>query len=98
VRLEGRTRRIDHCYVDQRLAIEALGFDIRRQRAKFDDEALRGNELQLAGYKVLQFTSAFTDWQIACHVAEALMLPKPKRPVRVLTFLAWRERRDRLDS
>ncbi len=98
VRIKGRIRRIDHCYVEQRLALEAIGFDVRRQRAKFDDEALRGNELQLAEFKVLQFTSAFTDWQIACQVAEALGLGRPTQPSRPRTFLMWCEHRDRLGS
>jgi hypothetical protein len=96
VRVKGRTRRIDHCYVERKLAIESIGFDPRRQRAKFDDEAQRGNQLQLAEFRVLQFTSSFTDWQIACQVAEALGLPAPARPRRPLSFLAWCERRDRL--
>jgi hypothetical protein len=96
--VKGRERRIDHCYVEPRIAIEALGFDVRRQRGKFDDEALRGNELQLADFKLLQFTSAFTDWQIACHVAEALALPTPARPRKALAFLEWSARRDGLGS
>jgi hypothetical protein len=98
VLLNGRKRRIDLCYVDQWVAMEAIGFEIRRQRSKFDDEALRGNELQLGGFKVLEFTSAFTDWKIAEQVARALGAPQPQRPARPLTFLEWCDRRDRLDG
>jgi hypothetical protein len=96
--VDGKERRIDLCYGEHWLALEAIGFDPRRQRAKFDDEALRGNELQLAGFKVLEFTSAFTDWQIASHVARALGVPKPCRPRSPLTFLDWCHRRNRLGS
>jgi hypothetical protein len=96
--IDGKNRRIDLCYADEWLALEALGFDVRRQRAKFDDEALRGNELQLAGFKVLEFTSAFTDWQIASQVACALGRATPERPRRLLTFLEWCDRRDRLGT
>lgn len=87
--LAGRKRRIDFCYVEHLLALEPKGFDTHRMRNHFDDDALRGNELVLAGYRVLEFTSAFTDWQIAVHVAEALQLPAPERPTRVRTFAGW---------
>ncbi len=96
--VDGKDRRIDLCYGDHWLALEAIGFDPRRQRAKFDAEALRGNELQLAGLKVLEFTSAFTDWQIASHVARALGILEPRRPRNPLTFLEWCHRRNRLGS
>jgi hypothetical protein len=75
--LDGRERRIDLCYPDARLAIEALGFEYHGQRSRFDDDALRGNELLLANYRVLEFTSAFDDWTIASHVARALGVPVP---------------------
>ncbi len=96
--IDGRKRRIDFCYPAPMVALEPKGFDYRRFRQRFDDDALRGNQLTLAGYKVLEFTSAFTDWQIATHVARALELPPPKRPRNVLTFLEWCARRDRLES
>jgi hypothetical protein len=88
----GRRRRIDFCYPEPMVALEPKGFDYRRFRQRFDEDALRGNELQLAGYRVLEFTSAFTDWQIACQVARALELAVPRRPRRVLSFRDWAER------
>jgi hypothetical protein len=94
----GRNRRIDLCYPESMLALEPIGFDRRRFRQRFDEDALRGNELQLAGYRVLYFTSAFTDWKVATQVAEALALPTPARPRRPLTFLEWLARRDRLGT
>jgi hypothetical protein len=88
VYLNGRKRRIDSCYTKSMLAIEALGFEYHGMRSRFDDDALRGNELLLAGYRVLEFTSAFDDWTIASQVAQALGLPAPKHlPPR--TFDDW---------
>ena len=93
VRLQGTRRRIDLCYTEQHIAIEALGFDVRRMRTKFDDEALRGNELQLAGYQLLQFTSGFTDRMIAEQVAAALGLEPTSDNAPALTFEEWKRRR-----
>ena len=78
VTVGGRRRRIDHCYPDLRVALEAKGYEYHGQRARFDDDALRGNELLLAGYRVLTFTSAFTDLQIAKQVAAAIGDPPPR--------------------
>ncbi len=87
--LNGRERRIDLCYPDRWLALEAKGFEFRRSRAGFDGDALRDNELQLAGFRVLSFTAAFTDLQIAQQVASALRLAAP-RPRPPLTFAEWK--------
>jgi very-short-patch-repair endonuclease len=91
----GKRRRIDCCYPDALLALEAQGFDAHGRRAQFDADALRGNELQLAGFRVLEFTSAFTDRQIAEQVAEALGLPRPPVVGEPLTFAAWLDRLER---
>jgi hypothetical protein len=70
------------------VALEAKGFEYHRGRARFDDDAFRANELRLSGWTVLEFTSAFTDLQIAESVARALGLPAPRfRPP--LTFAEW---------
>jgi hypothetical protein len=98
IRLNGKDRRIDLCYPDVMLAIEAKGFDAHGNRAAFDSDALRGNELLLAGFRVLEFTSAFTDWQIAAQVADALGQATPTRPGRALSFGEWLRRRNRLCS
>ena len=45
--------------------------------------------LAKAGYKVLVFTSAFTDWMIADQVARGLGLPSPARTKRGVMFLEW---------
>jgi len=87
--VDGRKRRVDFCYSEELLALEPKGFNFHGQRARFDDDALRGNALVLAGYRVLEFTSAFTDWQIAVQVAAALGLEVPPRPSRAKTFATW---------
>jgi hypothetical protein len=66
------------------------GFEYHTGRAAFDRDRTRGNDIALAGYLVLRITAAFTDWQIAKTVADALGLAAPARPDRELTFAAWR--------
>ena len=87
--VDGRKRRIDFCYAEHMLALEPKGWEFRRFRSKFDADAMRENELVLADYRVLTFTSAFTDWKVACQVAEGLGLPQPVMPDRPLTFAEW---------
>ena len=89
VKVGGRRRRIDLCYVEDRLALEAKGFGPHSPRHVFDDDALRGNDLLIAGFRVLEFTTAFTDWKVASQVAAALGLPVPQRPTEELSFARW---------
>jgi hypothetical protein len=96
VELNGRVRRIDHCYPEARLAVEAAGFAYHGMRHRFDDDALRGNELELAHFRLLVFTSNFDDWTIASQVAAALGLPHPAKPADVWTYAQWQRQRDRL--
>jgi hypothetical protein len=91
--VNGHERRIDLCYPDSMLALEPKGFDRRRERTRFDDDALRENELAIVGFDVLTFTSAFSDWKIAAQVAAKLGLPVPPRPERQLSFAEWNRRR-----
>jgi very-short-patch-repair endonuclease len=72
VQLPSGPRRLDHCYPRERVVIEADGYDTHSSRAAFDDDRARGNELVVAGYRVLHFTSEFTDREIAQTVANAL--------------------------
>ena len=65
-------RRLDKCYPDRRLVIEADGFETHGTRSAFDDDRARNNELVVAGYRVLHFTTEFTDHEIAATVARAL--------------------------
>ncbi len=93
VTVAGRRYRLDMSYEDPMIAIEADGFDTHGRRAQFDRDRVRGNDVTLAGYTLLAFTSAFTDWQIAATVAQALGLDAPPEPASPLTFAAWQERR-----
>jgi hypothetical protein len=90
--VDGQRRRIDLAYVSEKIALEAKGFEYHGGRARFDDDTRRANELRLAGWTVLEFTSAFTDLQIAECVARALGVQRP-RPQRALTFEEWKRLR-----
>jgi hypothetical protein len=90
IEVSGRRRRVDLCYVEAMLALEAQGFEYHRLRSRFDDDALRGNELQLAGFRVLEFTAAFDDWTIARQVASALGLAAAHPLLPRQTFAQWR--------
>jgi very-short-patch-repair endonuclease len=91
--INGRRGRIDCCYPRSKVAVEALGYEWHvRQRRRWDDDRFRGNELAIAGWTVLEFTSAFTDWQVAEHIARALRLPAPRCPKRPLDFNSWSRR------
>ena len=72
VRTDGRKAFIDLAYVPQRIAVEADGWAFHGQRAAFDADRLRANELVLLGWSVLRFTSAMSDRQICATVARAL--------------------------
>jgi very-short-patch-repair endonuclease len=52
----GRVRRIDFAFPALRLAIEVDGYQSHTTWAAFQDDRVRRNELELAGWKVLQFT------------------------------------------
>jgi very-short-patch-repair endonuclease len=77
VQLPGGPRRLDSCYADDLLVLESDGFEFHSGRGSFDDDRRRNNELVVAGFRVLHFTSAFTDHEIACTVAAALALAPP---------------------
>jgi hypothetical protein len=78
VQLASGPRRLDKCYVDELLVLESDGFEFHSGRGAFDDDRRRNNELVLAGYRVLHFTTEFTDHEIACTVARALGHPAPE--------------------
>ncbi|HEX5614425.1 MAG TPA: type IV toxin-antitoxin system AbiEi family antitoxin domain-containing protein [Acidimicrobiia bacterium] len=72
ITIGGRRRRIDFAYPDQRIAIEVDGYDVHRTRSAFDDDRARGNEIVLAGYRLLRFTSRSTDAEIVDQVRRAI--------------------------
>lgn len=54
----GRRRVLDYAYLEERVALEFDGFNPHgRLRSVFDDGAIRGNDLAVAGWLVLHFTS-----------------------------------------
>ena len=54
--MSGRRRRIDFAFPSLRIAIEVDGYQFHTQWAVFQDDRVRGNELELVGWTVLHFT------------------------------------------
>jgi very-short-patch-repair endonuclease len=67
-----RRRRIDLAYPDLKIAVEIDGWDHHRTRTAFDEDRARANDLVVAGWRVLRFTSSMTDAQAAVTVRDAL--------------------------
>jgi very-short-patch-repair endonuclease len=76
----GRRRRLDFAYPEARVALEIDGFEWHSSRQAFDDDRLRGNEIALAGYVSLHFTSATSNDQIVAQVRRALEHPFVQKP------------------
>jgi hypothetical protein len=89
----GRRRWLDFVYLGRRLVLDPQGFEYHGGRARFDSDALRTNDYAIAGYEKLEFTSAFTDWEIARDVAEKLGVVVPVRPAKVYTYADWKRAR-----
>lgn len=54
--LAGRQRLIDFAYVDLRIAVEVDGYEVHSRRDTFQEDRVRANDLELAGWLVLRFT------------------------------------------
>lgn len=52
----GQRRVLDFAFPELRLALEADGFEWHTQPDAFEDDRVRGNALELAGWRVLHFT------------------------------------------
>lgn len=63
VQVGSRRCRIDLAYPDLRLAIEIDGWEHHRTRDAFDTDRVRANDLVVAGWHLLPFTSTMTDEQ-----------------------------------
>ena len=72
VSIGNRRYRIDLAYPDRKVAIEIDGWEYHRSRSAFDDDRSRANDLVVAGWNVLRFTSGMTDVQTVATVAAAL--------------------------
>lgn len=72
LRADGRRGFIDLAYPHAMLAIELDGWAEHGLRAAFDADRVRGNELVLAGWRLLRFTWSMTDAEICAAIAAAL--------------------------
>ncbi len=72
VRLGGRSYRLDLAYPDRKLAIELHGWEFHRSRNAFDADRARANDIVLAGWTLLEFTSRSPDGTIVASVTAAL--------------------------
>jgi very-short-patch-repair endonuclease len=67
-----RRCRIDLAYPHLRIAVEIDGWEHHRSRTAFDQDRARANDLVVAGWNVLRFTSSMTNAQAVTTVAAAL--------------------------
>lgn len=67
-----RRCRIDLAYPDLKIAVEIDGWEHHRSRTAFDDDRARSNDLVVAGWRLLRFTSTMTNAQAVATVAAAL--------------------------
>jgi very-short-patch-repair endonuclease len=67
-----RRCRIDIAYPDLRIAMEIDGWEHHRSRTAFDEDRARANDLVVAGWQVLRFTSTMSNAQAVASVAGAL--------------------------
>jgi hypothetical protein len=76
----GRRRVLDYAYPDERVGLEFDGFaEHGLLRSTFDDDRVRGNDLAVAGWLVLHFTSKSAPGHVVERTAEALSLRR-RRP------------------
>ncbi|MEZ5183298.1 MAG: hypothetical protein R2702_15720 [Acidimicrobiales bacterium] len=71
-RADGRHGFLDLAYPGALLAIELDGWAEHGLRSAFDADRVRGNEVVLAGWRLLRFTWAMSDAQIVAAVVAAL--------------------------
>lgn len=72
VTIGARRYRIDLAYPDKKVAVELDGWDTHRTRSAFDEDRARANDLVVAGWHVLRFTSTMSDDQAVATVRAAL--------------------------
>jgi very-short-patch-repair endonuclease len=70
--LGNRRCRIDLAYPDLLIAVEIDSWEYHGTRTAFDEDRARANDLVVAGWRVLRFTSSTTDAQAATTVRAAL--------------------------
>jgi very-short-patch-repair endonuclease len=67
----GHRYRVDLAYPDHRIAIELDGWAAHGTRRAFDHDRSRGNDLELAGWTLLRFTSSSTRGEVVTTVRAA---------------------------
>ena len=72
MQLAGRRVRIDLAYPEQRIAIELDGWDTHRFRSSFDADHARRDDLLVAEWSPVTFTSAMTDKYLVSVVERLL--------------------------
>lgn len=72
LRADGSDGFIDLAYPDAMVAIELDGWAEHGLRSAFDADRVRGNELVLAGWRLLRFTWTMTDDEIVAAIAASL--------------------------
>jgi len=77
--VRGRRYVIDLAYPNEKVAIEADGYDPHRTRAAFDADRERDRAIQLDGWRTLHYTSRSDPAGIAADVREALFGQQVKR-------------------
>jgi very-short-patch-repair endonuclease len=68
VRVGGDRFRLDFAYPEAMVAIEYDGWDAHSSRAAFDRDRRRDRILQLAGWRVLRFTSQTPDHEVVASL------------------------------
>ncbi|HWH34405.1 MAG TPA: hypothetical protein VNT56_03720 [Acidimicrobiales bacterium] len=75
----GRIRYLDYAYAEEKVGLEYDGFAHHGLiRTTFDDDRLRGNDLGVAGWLMLHFTSRSSPTHIVERTQEALALRAPR--------------------
>jgi very-short-patch-repair endonuclease len=85
VQAGGRRYRLDLAYPVERLAIEVDGWDHHRTRSAFDYDRCRGNDLELAGWRIVRFTSRSSEDDVVATVRRAL---SPRLSVNNVPYVA----------
>jgi hypothetical protein len=88
VELGGSWRRLDFCYPDRKIAIEIDGYEAHSSRSAFEDDRVRGNDLEVEGWLVLHFTwhqIVHRPAYVAAVIRRALASRPPLQIVSVLS-------------
>ena len=74
VSVNGKMYRLDFAIPSMKIAFEVDGFNFHSNRARFDSDRVRQNDLVNAGWKVVRIISTMSDKQITDLVVSSLVL------------------------